>query len=309
MKKLATIALSALLVLGFAFTGATFTATATTTEQNAATQAETANVYLVPGSYENSNRETVYNTIASGATKLTDGESAAIHTPNAYKCTLSAGDELPVPVTTKADVTFNGWWTIENAEIVYHKTLPEADGTVYLYADWRADLSQSKDPIIPDADAEQNYPHYMEITRAATGRKEKIQLFVSGTDVPNAEKAGYGGPVQFYNEWFLLQPGDEMRIYISNLYGKEATLAPQFRSSQRKVTFEANLSNSTGNWLKQLSDSDAPNFTGDYSNSIHGEPRSSYTGSKATVEHHFRIYIKFYDGGGTMTVYMENQDK
>lgn len=309
MKKLVTFALSALLLLGMAITGITLNARATTAESNLAAHAETATVYLVPGSYVNANRETICNTLASGSVKLTDEESAAIHMPNAYKCTLSVGDALPVPTTTKTGVTFNGWWAIEDAEITYHDTLPEVTETVYLFADWRADLSQPSKPIIPDENAEQNYPHYMEITRAATGKKEKIQLFVSGTDVPNAEKAGYGGPVQFYNEWFLLQPGDVMRIYISNLYGKEATLAPQLRSSQRKVTFEANLTNSTGNWLKQETDSDTPNFTGDYVNSANGEPRSSYTGVKATVEHHFRIYIKFYDGGGTMTVYMENQDK
>lgn len=307
MKKLVTIALSALFVFGMAATEITLNATATA-ENSPAVQAQAATVYLVPGSYKDDDGDTVYNTLASGATKLTDDESAAIHTPNAYKCTLSEGDELPEPSTTKTGVTFNGWWTIEDANVVYHDTLPEVTQSLFLYADWRADLSQPSEPIIPDEDAEQEYPHYMEVMRAATGKKEKIQLFVSGTDVPNAVQAGYGGPVQFYNEWFQLSEGDEIKFYVSNVFGKIPTLAPQNVANTRKVTLETsgagNPDKSTPSSIKCLINGEIPDwaFSGDYSSPLNGEPMVRCVRKDTN---NFRVYIKFYDGGGTMTIYME----
>ncbi len=263
-------------------------------------ETDTAKLYLVPGEYA---------AVETGATKLTDEQCKEIFTPNAYLCEVGAGEKLPVATTEREGYTFNGWWGIEDATVTYYETVPSIEKTTFLYADFRTALSQPRDPIVPDEGAVQEYEHYMEITRAVTGEKERIPLFVSGTDVPNAEQAGYGGPVQFYNEWFLLQPGDEMRVYVSNVYGSEAALAPQMRNTQRKVTLEAGTTNSTGNWLKCGTDSDDPEFSGDYALSIHGEPRMNYVGKRATEEHHFRIYIKFYDNGGTMTVYMESQDK
>ncbi len=301
MKKFLTVAVSAVLAFG-CISGAAYSET----HAEAAGATEEHAVYLVPGSYtDKKTGQTVYNTV-DGATKLTDEESEAISTPNVYRFD---GEALPEPATTREGVVFNGWWTIEDAEIVYHETAPETSKTVYLYADWRADLSQPKDPIIPDEGEEVVYAHYMEITRALTGKKEKVQLFVSGTDVPNAVQAGYGGPVQFYNEWFLLEPGDMVRIYVSKVYGAEPTLAPQLRGA-RKITMESG-------WLKPQTDdatSQTNGFPGDYANSIHGEPRMLYSGKKtpySTEEpqaHHCRIYVKFYDNGGTMTVYVQNQD-
>ena len=307
MKKFITIALSALFVFGMAATGVTLNAKATA-ESTPAAQAEIATVYLVPGNYKDVNGDTVYNTLTSGATKLTDDESAAIHTPNAYKCTLSAGDELPEPATTKTGVTFNGWWTIEDANVVYHETLPVANETLFLYADWRAELSQPSKPIIPDESVEQEYPHYMEVKRAATGRTEKIQLFVSGTDVPNAVQAGYGGPVQFYNEWFQLSEGDEIKFYVSNVFGKLPTLAPQNVANTRKITLEisgaGNPDKSTPSSIKCLINGEIPDwaFSGDYSSPLNGEPMVRCVRKDTN---NFRVYIKFYDNGGTMTIYME----
>ncbi len=297
MKKsirILTIGLAATLTLGMA---AGSVAIAETADGDAPQDA--AKIYLVPGEYA----------AVTGATKLTDEQCKEIFTPNAYLCEVAAGEKLPVATTEREGYTFNGWWGIEDATVTYYETVPSANKTTFLYADFRTALSQPRDPIVPDENEKQEYAHYMEVTRAVTGEKERIPLFVSGTDVSDAVQAGYGGPVQFYNEWFMLQPGDEMRIYVSNVYGSEAALAPQMRNTQRKVTLEAGTTNSTGNWLECGTDSDDPQFSGDYALSAHGEPRMNYVGKRATEEHHFRIYIKFYDNGGTMTVYMENQDK
>ncbi len=310
MKRLCTIALVVSLVLGTSVAGASLAVRAQA-EQNAAAQAETASVYLVPGSYQNGDRETVYNTVPTGATKLTDAESAAIYTPNAYLCTAQAGQELPTPVSAQEGFTFNGWWTIENATVAYHATVPETAGVMFLYADWRAELSQPMDPVNPPADAEEEIPHYMEITRAATGNKEIIPLYISGTDIPNAEQFGYGGPVQLYNEWFLLQPGDIMRIYVSKLYGSKPTIAPQMRNNQAYAKLEANKVNSTYDYLmaKLGEDQYHEGIHGDETSFLNDDPGFGYVGVKATQEHYFRIYIKFYDAGGSMTIYMEKQDK
>ncbi len=293
--KIITMGLAA--ALAFGMTGGSMAIAETTATD---TETDAAKIYLVPGEYA---------AVETGATKLTEEQCAEIFTPNAYLCEVAAGEKLPTATTEREGYTFNGWWGIEDATVTYYETVPSVTETTFLYADFRTALSQPRDPIVPDEGAVQEYEHYMEVTRAATGEKERVPLLVSGTDVSNAEQAGYGRPVQFYNEWFILQPGDELRIYVSNVYGSEAALAPQMRNTQRKVTLEAGTTNSTGNWLKCGTDSDDPNFSGDYALSVHGEPRMNYVGKRATEEHHFRIYIKFYDNGGTMTVYMENQDK
>ncbi len=296
MKKFLTVAVSAVLAFG-CIAGAGYSES----RAEAAGSAEEHAVYLVPGSYtDQKTGQTVYNTV-DGATKLTDEESEAISTPNVYRFD---GEALPDPVTTREGVAFNGWWTIEDAEIVYHETAPETDKTVYLYADWRAELSQPKDPIIPDEGEEVAYAHYMEITRALTGKKEKVQLFVSGTDVPNAVQAGYGGPVQFYNEWFELSEGDDVRFYISRVYGNLPALAPQGVAGTRKITLENSGTSSTASNLKCLVKGEIPEnaFSGDYSVATNGEPAARCVRAGTN---HFRIYIKFYDNGGTMTIYME----
>jgi len=261
-------------------------------------------VYLVAGTYL-SNGETQFNTVADGVKKLSADECAAISADNAYLCELEVGAPLPKAATERDGYTFNGWWGIEDATVVYYETVPDASADMYLYADFRAALSQPMKPVTPADGAEEKLDHYILVNRAATGDTLEIPLFVSGTDVPNAVQAGYGGPVQFYNEWFELQPGDELMFYVSHVYGSEPTLAPQFKS-YRKITLEGNMINQTSKYLKCETDTEDPNFSGDYAQSIHGEPRCAYKSSEA---HHFRIYIKFYDDGGTMTVYMENMDK
>lgn len=291
MKKFFAYALSAVLSLG-AVSGVAYSVSNAEEIEPYAQAAEQA-IYLVPGNYVNGDGETVYNTVA-GATKLTDGECTAIHTPNAYLCEVETGETLPAPATERTGVTFNGWWAIKNAEVVYYDTVPETDGTLFLYADWRAELSQPKDPVNPPEESEVFLKDYLEITRKKTGKTEKVGLFVSATDVPNAVQAGYGGPVQFYNEWFYLSPGDTLKVYVSGVYGSQAAgpmIAPQLRNGKEGTQLEISGTSNTGQFI-----------------------RSSRTEEKvfdcvATAEHPYRVYIKFYDAGGTMTIYMERQDK
>lgn len=262
-------------------------------------------VYLVPGSYVDYLTKTKHdNTVGSGAKKLTEEECGEINTPNAYLCELAAGENLPAPVTEREGYTFNGWWTIKQATVTYYTTVPDLKGVTYLYADWRVDLSQPKDPIIPSDGQEVQYEHYMQITRAATGEVVKIPLFVSGTDVPNAVQAGYGGPVQFYNEWFQLSEGDDVEFYISRVYGNLPVLSPQNVVGKRKITLESSGVSSTASNLKCLVKGEIPDysFSGDYSVATTGEPalRCIRPGTNT-----YRIYVKFYDYGGTMTIYME----
>ncbi len=252
-------------------------------------------IYLVPG--EN-------NAVGTGATKLTEEQCAEIFTPNAYLCEVNAGEKLPTATTEREGYTFNGWWGIEDATVTYYDTVPKVSKTTFLYADFRTALSQPRDPIVPDENEEQEYEHYMEVTRAATGEKEHIPLFVSGTDVPNAVQAGYGGPVQFYNEWFQMSEGDDVQFFISRVYGNLPVIAPQGVAGKRKITLENSGTSSTASNIKCLVKGEIPEnaFSGDYSVATNGEPQLRCV---REGENNYRIYIKFYDNGGTMTIYME----
>ena len=298
--KVLSLALASALAVG---TNAATVATAETTEQTP----ESSAVYLVPGSYTNAAGQTVYNTVA-GATKLDESQCAKVHTPNAYLAGGS-GAELPDAETTNAKVTFNGWWAIENAEIVYYETVPDTAEPMFLYADWRAELSLPKDPVNPPEESDEAMEYYLEITRKATGKKERVPLNVSATDVPNAEQFGYGGPVQFYNEWFLLEPGDDFQIFVSRIYSKKPTPAPQYIKDQSYAKLESNTVNKTLDYINCKTPR-GDYITGHdfYSYGSFKEPTYGYVGEKAKVAHHFRIYIKFYDQGDVCTIYMERQD-
>ncbi len=270
---------------------------------------DAAMIYLVPGSYtDKETKKTVFHEVTDGVTKLSEEQCAAIHTPNAYLLIESVGADMPEPSTSRAGYTFNGWWTIENAQVVYHDTVPVVAETTYFYADWRAALSQPMDPVNPPDDAEEEIPYYLEITRAATGNKEKIALYVSATDVPNAEQLGFGGPVQLYNEWFLLEPGDDIRVFVSGLYSKKPTVAPQLVKNQAYAKLEANGVNNTFDYIriKDSENSYQNNWAEIRLNTK--DPAYGYVGDKATRARHFRIYIKFYDDGDVLTMYMEPQD-
>ena len=316
MKKLLSVIMAAVLTATCA-TGLAVTASVMADDSSApAAVSETASVYLVPGSYVDyqGDGEKHMNAIA-GATKLSEAEVSALHMEGDIYKAGAAGTALPEATTTQKDrtgtlYTFNGWWTIVDAEVTYFTEVPAVEETTYLYADFRAALSQSRDPINPDAGAETTLPrHYMKVTRAETGKVEYIPLLVSGTDVANAVQAGYGGPVQFYNEWFTLEPGDLVSYYFTGVYGATATAAPRPGGSPRMCAITMESSGAYGATAAYMVsvNPDAPRSNVFFNCYTKNEaPVLSYTGAAATKAYIFRCYIKFYDQGGTMTLYMEN---
>ncbi len=218
MKRILAVVLTSVLLTGGSVSAVSANAT---TEALPVSQMETVaemqnNLYLVPGTYMSGGVK-VENTVTSGATKLTSDECEEILTDNAYLCNLSAGDSLPVPTSERVDKNgvpykFNGWWSIVDAIVTYFDKVPELSETTYLYADWRAELSQRKDPIVPDESNVAVPAHYLSIKRAATGKEETITLRVSGTDETSADTLGYYKPVQLYNDWFELNPGDVIKV-------------------------------------------------------------------------------------------------
>lgn len=297
MKKLLALTLTGLLVLG----GSGFAvATAETSPvrpdlQADITSSEKSNIYLVPGTYTE-NGTVAENVISSGATKLTESECGEIFTDNAYICNLSAGDKLPVPQSTRKDkdgnsYSFNGWWTIVDATVTYFDTVPDTEETTFLYADWRADLSQRKDPVITDESTAVQPEYYMSILRKETQKTEIVRLYVSGTDASSALQFGYGAPVQFYNDWFELSEGDEITVYTKGLGGSEKPcVSPIEVNGKCEITFDksATENNDTADYLERT-----------------GDTTVTYTASETK---HFRIYVKFYDEGATMTVYMQPKE-
>ena len=188
MKKILTFVLISALLLGGSATAVSLKASAESSpaEQSEAVAEKQHKLYLVPGTYTAEGVK-VENAVSDGASKLTAEECAAIMTENAYLCSLSAGDALPVPTSGRTDKNgvayrFNGWWSIVDATVTYFDKMPELSETLFLYADWRAELSQRKDPVIPDESTAAIPANYMSIKRAATGKEEIITLRISGTD-------------------------------------------------------------------------------------------------------------------------------
>ena len=296
MKKILALTLSGILVLG---SSAIAIAAAADTDSSAPVQAEVTaaennNLYLVPGTYA-SDAGTVENVIPSGATKLTDEECAEIFTPNAYLCNLAKGAKLPQPASERVDkngtpYSFNGWWTIVDATVTYFETVPEITETTYLYADWRADLSQRKDPVKVDDSTIVKPAHYMSVTRAATGETEILTLRVSGSSDMNSMPLGYGAPVELYNGWFQLNPGDTITVYSMGLDDSEEAQVAPLDVSGRSIILE--------------SSGDGKTKTADYLiSSISPEPTLTY--KKSLKKGYYRIYIKFQSKGARMLVYME----
>ena len=282
-------------------------------QASVATIAETkaaAQVYLVPG--EGNSLE---------GTPLTAEETAALHMEGKVYKAGAAGSALPTPTTTKTDRTgasfaFNGWWYIKDATVTYVDVVPAEDEITYLYADFRAALSQHSDPVAPAGDTATSTPeHYMRVVRAETGEVELIPLHVSGTDVSNAVHAKYTGPVQWYNEWFVLYPGDVVSYWFTGIYGSTPMYGPRPRHTPQSCDILLNSSGqygTTGQYMQFYNDDAAllddaqqsrKYFT---ANSLGEAPALSYTGPMATQAYVFRIYIQFYDEGGHMTLYMEN---
>ena len=153
MKKLFSIAIATLMAAGIAAIPLTTRADVqATADAQPTAETETAKVYLLPGSYLKDG-ERVQNTVAD-STPLTATEKDALHLEgNVYEAG-PIGDSLPLAVTTQKDkagnaYTFNGWWYIVDATVTYTDVVPEVTETTYLYADFRADLSQRKDPVAP----------------------------------------------------------------------------------------------------------------------------------------------------------------
>lgn len=295
MKRIMALLLTGAIVVSGGMSIAAASATTETPKATAQTavlqSAEAAQVYLVPGEGGS----------VTGATKLGDAERAALYLETDVYYAGNAGDKLPAATTTRkandgGELTFNGWWGIVDATVTYFTEVPQVTETFYLYADFRADLSQPMDPVAPE-NAEEKLENYIEITRFATGKTETIGLYVSATDVSNAVGSTYyGGPVQFYNEWFELSPGDTFKVFVSGVYGSlsaGAQQCPQLRNSKCDVTLESSGTSSTGSIISKN------HATQSY------EIAERYFTCTASAVHTYRMYIKFYDGGGTMTIFMQ----
>ena len=297
MKKFLVIVLTCLLALG-SFTA--IIAYAATSGETAQPQAATNSVYLVPGSYVNGSNK-INNTISTNANvkRLSASECAAIFTDNAYLCTLAEGETLPTPASNRKDkegnpYKFNGWWAIVDATVTYFTKVPSASVAPFLYADWRADLSQRMDPVEPDEEVDTSKVHYLEITHADK-TVEQVKLYAGSTDQTNAESLGYNGPQQLYNIDLVLQPGDVIKVYTTGLVASEdAQVAPVYKdNSTRTITLETSGLN--GNATSSFLSKEEPA-------SRRLDPYMTYI---ASAEGRFDIYIKFFSGGSMMAVYME----
>ncbi|MDE7379812.1 MAG: hypothetical protein K2N14_02050 [Clostridia bacterium] len=292
MKKILVVALSSLL----AISGAAAFSGCKPQEKKPAQD----NLYFVPGTYF-SDGVKVENGLPSGAEKLSAEACAEMNTENVYKCKLPAGANLPVPTSERKDkddnlYSFNGWWTIVNATVTYYKTVPAVTETTYLYADWRADLSQRKDPIIPDNWVETEPDHYLLVNHKDAAEPEKMAMRFKFTDMPTAETLGYFGPVELYIQGMQLLPGDKFTVYSTGLSDAETAIECPYdkKGGDRSILLEAS--------------GDKDNDTKDYLSakstlySQYDDATISYTGEKAA---YYNIYIKFYSGGSVMSIYLE----
>ncbi|MCH5157502.1 MAG: hypothetical protein J1G02_06495 [Clostridiales bacterium] len=294
MKKTLALILTCLLLFGSVGVVA-FAAISEVTEQPTVAAANNT-IYLVPGTYVSGGNK-VENTIASGARKLSQDECDAIFTENAYECTLAVGTALPEPSSVRVDksgnpYTFNGWWAIVDATVTYFDKVPAMTVVTFLYADWRADLSQRLDPAQPGEEEESEFVHYLEIKRAS-GATETVKLRAATTDRANAESLGHGRPVELYNEDLQLSPGDVITVYTTGLGDGELQYAPIITgtTNNRSISLESSSTSKTA----------------DYFTTDKGTTRKAPTLTcKDTMPiASYKIYIKFYSGGSMMAVYME----
>ncbi len=289
MKRILAVAITSIILA----CGAGVYVSSNASDESSAQTRENAKIYLVPGTYSSDGAK-VENTVPSGADKLENTECEKIFTENAYVCTLAAGESLPLPLSERKDkdgiaFSFNGWWTIVDATVTYFEKVPEVSEPTFLYADWRAALSQSMDPVEPDESPSALPKHYMSIKRAATGESEIVALNIAGTNVPNAFDLGYGAPVQIYNDWFELAPNDEITVFTVGIKSSdELVQAPVLINGKSTITLEKSAEEN--------------NDTADYLENVSSANKVVCTANNAA---HYRIYIKFYDMGGTMTIYMQ----
>ncbi len=324
MKKILTVALATIMTAACVGGLSVSAAAAQTASENssvaAPAAAEAAQTYLVPGSwYDGKTKETKYNTV-SGLTALTEAEKEALHLekePNIYRAG-AAGSELPEPVTEKTDAegkpfVFQGWWYIEDASVTYTETVPETDGILYLYADFRAAASQRHDPVTPPEQVGGGEKNFLLITHE-DGSEDVVPLLVSGTDVWNVYDMGYGSKVQFFNEYFTLKKNDRIKVYLTDIgtsdrhddepfvYPKP-TVGPGYKYFS--FSLESSGSNSTSDYL--FADSYGLDGSGVVEDGE--EPEMAYIPQETMT---FRIYIKVEAGGsgmreGRLQVYMERK--
>lgn len=265
-----------------------------------ACSAANGTVYLVPGTYISEGGQ-VENTLKSGAKKLTDEQCVEINTDNTYLCTKSRGSSLPKPLSGRTDAEgnvfeFNGWWTIVDATVTYYDKVPKVatDETLFLYADWRAPLSQPKDPIIPEGGTTAEPDHYM-VIKHSDGTEDKITLRKSWADTAS-ETLGYKYPVELTTQAFTLTAGDMIYVYTTGLTDdEEAQLAPIHPDG---CLIELSASGDKANDTADYLDAFAPT-------TFRGDPYLTYKLEEAQL---FNIYIKFYKGGSNMSVYLEPKE-
>lgn len=124
-------------------------------------------VYLAPGTNYNFSGLKVVNSFESGApvVQLTAAQEAAGGLTNAYFCEQEGCEPLPIPVSPRVDLTFNGWQYIRNGEISYIEYMPTraydtsvatavgdgvTDADWILYADWKStEVPPAHIPDIP----------------------------------------------------------------------------------------------------------------------------------------------------------------
>ena len=302
MKKILTVAIATMLSAA-CVTGIAVSASAVTNAPEAAPAAETAHVYLLPGTwYDAAEKETRYNTV-TGATALTAEEKAALHLeadPNVYKAG-EAGSKLPAPATEKKDAegqpfVFQGWWYIEKASVTYTETVPEAKENLYLYADFRAEASQRHDPVAPPEQVGAGDKNFMEVIHE-DGTTEYLPLLVSGSDSPNITQMGYGVYVQFSNEYFALRRNDRLSFYLTDIGeggDEEPTCYPKPKESGSfSVSLESNGSgtNRSSDYLCEDTEATAER----------GKLTLAFMSTESMT---FRVYFKIATAG-TLNVYIE----
>ncbi len=314
MKKLLSIAMATAL-----FAGCTAGIALSVTAEDAPAATPAAQVYLIPGSwYDAAAKETKYNTV-EGATALSAKEKGELHLeaePNVYKAG-AVGEQLPTPVTEKTDkegepFVFQGWWYIVNASVTYTDVVPETEQPLYLYADFRAALSQRHEPAAPTEQVGGGEKNFMLVTHE-DDTQEVIPLLVSGTDAWAVDDMGYGTPVQFFNEYFTLRKNDRIKVYLTNVdpengdakpvaYPKPL-VGPTYKYFPNAL--EASGSNRTSNYL--FADSYGLDGSGVVED---GEEFEMAYIQQVTMT--FRIYIKVNYGSsstksGQLSVYIERK--
>ena len=291
MKKILALAISSVLALSGA---AVFSA--------CAPEAKPAqdNLYFVPGTYFVDGVK-VENGLPSGATKLSEEVCAQMNTENVYQCNLPAGANMPAPTSDRKDsdnnpYTFNGWWTIVNATVTYYKTVPTVTETTFFYADWRADLSQRKDPVIPDNWVEAEPDHFILVKHKGVAESEKLAMRFKFTDMTQAETLGYFGPVELYIQGFKLSPEDKFTVHTTGLSDSEEAVECPYNKNggTRYITLDASGDKDVDS--KDYLSAETTLYT------EYDDAAISYIGDK---EGYFNIYIKFYSGGSVMSIYLE----